>query len=117
MVRKTKPATEVWTAERCFITELLNNDSQPEVSLARTRVEPGVTTQLHQLSVFEWYIVESGNGCMRVGDEKPFSVNPGDTVTIPKHAPQQIANTGHEDLVFLCVCTPRFLPECYTSLE
>jgi len=117
MNRKTKPATEVWTTERCFITELLNNDSQPEVSIARTRVEPGVTTQLHQLSVFEWYVIESGHGLMRIGDETPVPVAPGDTVTIPKHTAQQITNTGHEDLVFLCVCAPRFSPERYTSLE
>ena len=117
MNRKTKPATEVWTAERCFITELLNSDGQPEVSIARTRVEPGVTTQLHQLSVFEWYVIESGHGLMRVGDETPFPVGPGDSVTIPKHAPQQITNDGREDLYFLCVCTPRFSQECYTSLE
>jgi len=117
MTRKTKLAREVWTSERCYITELLNSDSQPEVSIARTRVEPGVTTQLHQLSVFEWYIIESGQGLMRVGDETPFAVGPGDTVTIPKHAPQQITNSGQEDLYFLCVCTPRFSQESYTSLE
>ena len=117
MTGKTKPGVEVWTVERCYITELLNSDRQPEVSLARTRVEPGVTTQLHQLSVFEWYVIESGKGLMRVGDETPYSVGPGDTVAIPKHAAQQITNIGREDLVFLCVCTPKFSLECYTSLE
>jgi len=117
MVHKAKPGYEVWTDERCFITELLNCDSQPEVSIGRTRVEPGVTTQLHQLSVFEWYVIETGQGLMRVGDAKPFAVGPGDTVTIPKHTPQQIENRGPEDLYFLCVCTPKFSQECYTSLE
>ena len=63
---------KVWTVERCYITELLNSTNQPEVSLARTRVEPGVTTQLHQLSVSEWYVIESGHGLMRVGDETRF---------------------------------------------
>jgi mannose-6-phosphate isomerase-like protein (cupin superfamily) len=117
MPGKAKPRPEVWTAERCWITELLNSASQPEVSLARTRVEPGVTTQLHQLSVSEWYVIESGHGLMRVGDETPVPVGPGDTVSIPKHTPQQITNSGHEDLRFLCVCTPKFSQECYTSLE
>ena len=117
MTDKAKPAREIWTAERCYITELLNTAGQPEVSLARTRVEPGVTTQLHQLSVHEWYVIERGNGLMVVGDEAPFSVSPGDTVTIPKHTAQQITNSGPEDLCFLCVCTPRFSQECYTSLE
>ncbi|MGI9248482.1 MAG: cupin domain-containing protein, partial [Woeseiaceae bacterium] len=88
-----------------------------EVSLARTRVETGVTTQLHRLSVFEWYVIETGHGLMRVGDARPFSVGPGDTVAIPKDAAQQITNTGQEDLRFLCVCTPKFSQKCYTSLE
>lgn len=117
MTFKAKPGQEVYTDERCYITELLNCDSQPEVSIARTRVEPGVTTQLHQLSVFEWYVIETGQGLMRVGDATPFAVGTGDTVAIPKHAAQQITNGGEEDLIFLCVCTPRFSHECYTSLE
>jgi len=117
MAGKSKPGEEVWTVERCYITELLNDDGQPEVSIARTRVEPGVTTQLHALSVAEWYVIESGQGRMRVGKEPAFDIAPGDTVTIPKQVAQQITNTGHEDLVFLCVCAPKFSPECYTSLE
>lgn len=117
MTYKAKSKAEVWTVERCFITELVNTASQPEVSMARSRVEPGVTTQLHQLSVHEWYVIESGHGLMRVGDEPPCPVGPGDTVAIPKHVAQQITNTGHEDLSFLCICTPKFSQECYTSLE
>lgn len=117
MVSKAKPGEEVWTVERCYITELMNSDSQPEVSIARTRVEPGVTTQLHSLSIAEWYVIESGQGLMRVGDGPALAVGPGDTVSIPRLVRQQITNGGAEDLVFLCVCTPRFSQECYTSLE
>lgn len=113
----SKPSIEVWTDEHCFITELLNHESQPEVSLARARVEPGVTTRLHQVAVFEWYVIETGHGLMRIGDEPPFSVGPADTIMIPKHTAQRISNVGSEDLCFLCVCTPRFVPECYTALE
>ncbi len=115
MAKKPKPGLETWTGERCFITEILNDE--PEVSIAHARVEPGVTTQLHALSVSEWYIIKTGEGLMRVGDKPPFTVAPGDTVTIPKHTAQQITNTGRSDLCFLCVCTPRFSQECYTSLE
>ncbi len=117
MANKPKPGTETWTRERCFITELLNDEAQPEVSIAHTRVEPGVTTELHALSVSEWYIVKAGQGLMRVGNEAPFPVAAGDTVTIPKHTAQQITNTGRDDLCFLCVCAPRFSQECYTSME
>ena len=117
MRNKPKPQPEFWTSERCYITELLNDVEQPEVSLARTRVEPGVTTQLHALSVAEWYVLEQGQGLMQVGDGAPFSVRDGDTIAVPKSVAQRITNTGRDDLVFLCVCVPKFSQECYTSLE
>jgi mannose-6-phosphate isomerase-like protein (cupin superfamily) len=115
VTRKAKP--EVWTSERCFIAEIVNDEHWPEFSLARCRVEPGVTTALHALSVHEFYVVEDGTGLMYVGDAPPFPVAAGDTVTISQHVSQRIRNTGSDDLVFLCVCTPRFSPDCYTSLE
>ena len=115
MADKSKP--EVWTSERCHISEIVNDDDWPAFSLARCRVEPGMTTQLHALSVLEFYVVEQGRGRMRVGDDPPFDIGAGDTVTIPRHTPQNVTNSGDADLVFLCLCTPRFLQHCYTSLE
>jgi len=106
-----------WTSERCYILELLNSDHYPEVSIARARVEPGVTTEQHMISVHEVYVIEEGSGIMYLGDTPPFEVGPGDVVTIPKGAPQSIENIGEADLLFTCVCTPRFLQDCYTSLE
>ncbi|MCH9695586.1 MAG: cupin domain-containing protein [Gammaproteobacteria bacterium] len=117
MSDKAKPGEEQWTTERCYITELMNSAAQPEVSIARTRVEPGVTTQLHSLSVNEWYVIEAGEGMMSVADGAPERVTQGSVVAIPKHASQRIENCGVNDLIFLCVCTPRFLQDCYTSLE
>ena len=112
---KAKP--EFWTSERCFITELLNEHDYPEVSITRCRVEPGVTTQNHSLSVHEIYVIEAGYGLMMLGEDAPFDVGPGSVVTIPKHTAQSIRNTGEKDLIFLCVCAPHFSQECYTSLE
>lgn len=112
-----KPPTESRTRERCWIAELLNEPDLGEVSVARCRVEPGVTTELHALSVREWYIIESGSGRMRLGDGEEYRVRAGDTVAIPAGCPQQIANLGPDDLLFLCVCVPRFTPACYTALE
>lgn len=108
---------EVWTGERCFITELMNDPAIPEVSLAQCRVPPGTTTQLHRLSVDEWYVVDQGSGLMAVGSDAPFEVCPGDTITIPAGVSQRITNTGDSDLVFQCVCIPRFTPGSYESLE
>lgn len=112
-----KPKPEFFTIERCYITELLNDSAWPEVSLARARVRPGVTTQLHVLTVAEWYVIESGTGRVSVGDADPQSVSTGSVVTIPRGVAQKIENTGPDDLVFLCLCAPQFLQDCYTPLE
>lgn len=115
MKKKAKP--EVWTDERCFIAEIMNDDCWPELSIARCRVEPGVTTQLHVLTVHEVYVIEEGTGRMRIGDLPPFDVAAGDAASIPAGDSQSITNTGSGDLIFTCVCTPRFSQKCYTSLE
>lgn len=107
---------EFWTDERCFVTELLNDPLMPEASLARVRVEPGVTTALHSLDVDETYVIEAGEGVMQVG-EASFPVGAGDSVRIAVGRPQRISNTGAADLVFLCLCRPRFRPEGYVDLE
>ena len=85
---------EVWSEERCYITELLNDPAHPEVSLARCRVEPGVTTQLHRLAVVEWYVVSDGQGRMELGQDPPFLIAPGDVVRIPAGTPQRVTNVG-----------------------
>lgn len=117
LIRSEKPARETLTAERCYIRELLNDERVPETSLAETRVAPGVTTELHRLSVAEWYILEEGRGLMEVAGDEPFAVGPGDVVAIPPHTSQRITNCGSGDLRFLCLCLPAFRPECYESLE
>jgi mannose-6-phosphate isomerase-like protein (cupin superfamily) len=105
------------TRERCFIRELVNEADVPGASLAACRVEPGVTTELHRLSVAEWYLVRRGSGLMEVAGETPFEVGPGDVVPVPAGASQRICNTGREDLLFDCLCVPRFTPDCYEALE
>lgn len=107
---------EFYTDERCFITELLNNDAYPDHSLARARVEPDITTEWHRVEVEELYIIEQGEGRAEIGDDV-FDVKMGDTVVIPPRVRQRITNTGTEDLIFLCLCTTRFTPEGYETLE
>jgi mannose-6-phosphate isomerase-like protein (cupin superfamily) len=104
------------TGERCAITEFLNDPACPEVSLARARVAPGVTTRLHVLrGTVERYVILAGEGMVEVGGET-VRVGPGDRVLIAAGIPQRIANTGEGDLVFDCICTPRFRPEYYVDL-
>ncbi len=108
---------EFWTSERCFIRELINTESIPEFSLADSRIEPGVVTELHSLSVREWYYITQGTGLMEVGGGPQIEVRPGDTVEIPAGVSQRITNTGKDELKLQCVCLPRFTPDCYQSLE
>ncbi len=108
---------EVWTAERCFIREMHNAPDDPFMSIARARVPAAVTTALHALDgVEERYVIQEGRGVMEVAG-RSWAVRSGDVVRIPPGASQRIANTGGDDLVFLCICTPRFRPELYRDLE
>lgn len=113
---RSDPTAEFFTDERCHILELLNSPAFPGASIARARVEPGVTTELHGLDVREIYVIVSGSGRME-SDSQSFDVGPGDCVDIPVGNPQRITNSGSVDLVFLCLCLPRFVPASYRSLE
>lgn len=107
---------EYFFQENCYITELLNTEADPGVSVARVRVLPGVTTEWHSLSgITERYLILEGTGRAEVGYDEPSEVLPGDTVTIPPGIRQRITNMGAGDLIFLAVCTPRFLTERYVE--
>lgn len=108
---------EFYTQERCYISELLNDAQEPALSVARARVEPGVQTQLHRLLVDERYIIEQGEGVLELGEAQTILVAAGDSALIPAGCAQRIKNTGECDLLFLCVCSPRFLSEHYDDLE
>jgi len=112
------PAAAFDTAERCRILEVLNHAGDGAVSVAEARVAPGVTTQLHRLhGVVERYLIVEGRGRVEIGGLQPAEVGPGDMVVIPAGVTQQVGNLGAEELVFYCICTPRFTPECYETLE
>ena len=116
-VRKSGNRDEFWIRERCFIRELANTPDVTGFSLAETRVEPGVTTELHRLSVAEWYILASGTGLVEIDGNEAVEVGAGDIVEIPAGVSQRITNNGTDDLLFYCVCLPRFTPDSYESLE
>lgn len=108
---------EVWIRERCYIRELINDKSIPDFSMAQTRVKPGVVTELHKLQVREWYVIMEGTGLVEVDGGPKTPVGPGDTVEIPAGISQRITNTGKTDLLFQCVCLPRFTPDRYEAVE
>jgi mannose-6-phosphate isomerase-like protein (cupin superfamily) len=117
-VRPMDPEAEFFTAEGCHINELSNTDADPGVSIARARVQPGVTTRWHHLAgTTERYVILSGAGRVEVGSLPAQTVAPGDVVLIPPGCRQRITGLGNEDLVFLAICTPRFRPEAYEDME
>jgi mannose-6-phosphate isomerase-like protein (cupin superfamily) len=109
---------EFYTPERCYIIELSNTSDDPDASIARARVLPGVTTRWHRLKgVVERYCIIAGRGVVEIGQLPPQEVNPGDVVLIPAMCRQRITNIGTEDLVFLAICTPRFSNDVYEDIE
>jgi len=118
MTQHEQSGDEYYSEERCFITELHNTPQDPNASIARARVEPGVTTKWHKLNgTVERYLILGGTGIAETGDGGETAMSAGDSLTIPADVTQRITNTGSDDLIFLCVCTPRFEWENYSSLE
>jgi len=109
---------EFYTSEKCYVTELSNMSDDPDVSIARARVESGVTTCWHRLKgTFERYVVISGRGIVEIGEQPPREVTAGDIVLIPPMCRQRITNIGMDDLVFLAICSPRFTQDVYEDIE
>ena len=75
---------EYWFHEGCHILEIANHPDDPDVSIARARVESGQQTTWHQLNgVTERYLIVEGNGIVDVGEKNPTPVGSGDVVIIP----------------------------------
>ena len=118
MIFPTLPEKEFETEERCFIIEILNDPSHPNLSIARARVEPGETTVLHHLQgTHEYYYILEGEGQVELDRAYRRTVFKGDVVHIAPGMPQRITNTSDTDLIFLCICTPRFRQESYNTTE
>jgi mannose-6-phosphate isomerase-like protein (cupin superfamily) len=118
MIKRLDASAEFHTVEGCFINELSNSAEDPDVSIARARLPAGVTTRWHRVKgTVERYVILEGTGRVEVGTRTPEEVRPGDVVLIPSAAPQRITNTGNGDLIFLAICTPRFLPEAYEDIS
>jgi len=117
-IKSNSTTPEYFFAEGCFISELSNSADDPDVSIARARLEPGKTTRWHYLrGTGERYVVLEGAGLVEVDDLKPHHVSAGDVVLIPPEAHQRITNTGSSDLVFLVICSPRFTEAVYVDIE
>ncbi|HEY9546317.1 MAG TPA: cupin domain-containing protein [Solimonas sp.] len=117
-IRHGTEVVDALTEERCFISEWSNHDDDPALSIARARVSPGVTTRWHRLHhIIERYVILEGHGLVELGDQPPIAVATGDIVHIPAGVAQRIRNDGDRDLVFLALCTPRFIWTAYEDID
>ncbi len=109
---------QFFTQEQCSINELLNDASDKSCSVARASVAPGICTQLHALkNTTERYIILEGEAEVEINYAKPIRVSYLDSITIPEGVAQRIRNVGEGELVFLCICTPRFEQINYQNLD
>lgn len=117
MVKRFNLADEFSIPEGCHIIEMSNSPDDPDVSIARARVRPGVTTRWHRLrDTTERYVMLEGEGAVEIDDLPAQSVTVGDVVLIPPMSRQRIMNTGSSDLVFLAVCSPPFNEKNYEEV-
>lgn len=117
-VKCYQPEHEYYFEEGCFINELSNEEGDPEVSIARARVEPGKITRWHYLrGTTERYVIISGSGLVETARQPSAAVSAGDVVLIPPGVRQRIRNTAGGDLVFLAICSPRFHPHNYVDCD
>ena len=102
--------------DRSLLCELLHPDKVAgaqalECSIAHAIIPPGKSTLPHLLkSSTELYYILKGVGEMHIGNESA-PVSPGQIVLIPPQARQWIRNTGRENLVFLCIVSPKWQVE------
>lgn len=120
-IEKSNLQQEYFFDEGCYIIEVSNSESQPDISVAQARVVAGVTTRWHSLvATTERYMIICGQGRVELTDSTTSLneiVKTGDVVTIPAGCKQRITNIGEEDLIFFAVCTPRFVKENYVDEE
>jgi mannose-6-phosphate isomerase-like protein (cupin superfamily) len=97
------------TKDGSTIREWMGPDSPARnQSLAEATVAPGAGTEAHyHRASEELYLVAAGRGRLRIGDEER-ELGAGDCALIPPGETHSLVNTGAEDLVVVCACSPPY---------
>ena len=99
--------------DRSLLSELLHPDKvtgakELECSIAHAIIPPGESTLPHLLKrSTELYYILKGVGEMHIENESA-PASEGQCILIPPQARQWIRNTGKDDLVFLCIVSPKW---------
>ena len=92
--------------------EMINAETagSTKISFAKLIIEPGHRSRRHfHKETEEIYYILSGQGRVEIGNET-FNVGPGHAIFLPIDTYHQIANTGDQNLVFVCSDAPVFDP-------
>lgn len=116
-IKRAKASIEFLTDENCYVSEVANDSGDEQVSIARVRVQPNITTEWHKLiGTSERYIITSGTGSVEIDSSEPVMVEEGDIVRIPPDIRQRIKNIGKKDLIFYAICIPPFKSSNYLEV-
>jgi len=98
------------TADGSTIREWAGPGYSPaqNMSMAEATVAPGAATTAHyHRKAEELYLVTAGHGRLRV-DDVEREIAPGDCAVIPPGSVHKLWNTGPDDLVVVCCCSPAY---------
>ncbi|MDP2796690.1 MAG: cupin domain-containing protein [Methanoregula sp.] len=113
IIRDITDSSHERVLDHSLLCELLHPDKVAgaqalECSIAHAIILPGESTLPHLLKKStELYYILKGSGEMHI-DNESAPVSPGQCILIPPQARQWIRNTGKENLVFLCIVSPKW---------
>ncbi len=112
-LRGWSDAEEYVTKDGSKVRELIHprHTGESRLSVAVARIAGGQSTRRHlHVKSEEVYYILRGSGVVHVGGERR-EVGAGDAVLIPPGTPHSAVNTGREELVILCACSPPYSHE------
>lgn len=114
IIHKSLQDAEVFVAgDKTLLSEILHPDNDLinlPYSMAHARILAGNASVPHVLKSTETYFFLEGKGTMQIG-EKEILIQKGDLVVVPPLENQYVTNSGSEDLVFLCIVSPKWKAE------